>query len=91
VLKLVSELAADRVFDPETIQILVAAFDEAWQAVQTSGAYFASERQVEKTRLSLAKSIIDDATHGGRDPHELSQAALLKLAQSDLKAAPRRK
>ena len=32
VLKLVSTLGSDRAFDPETIQILVDAFDEAWKS-----------------------------------------------------------
>jgi hypothetical protein len=90
VLRLVSELGAHRVFDPETIQILVDAFDDAWKGIQASGAILASERHVENARLILAKSIIDDATHGERDPYKLSQSALLKLAQSTLKNAPRR-
>ncbi|MGB6540079.1 MAG: hypothetical protein WBF03_04285 [Xanthobacteraceae bacterium] len=88
-LRLVSTLGADRDFDPETIQILVGAFDDAWKAVQASGAPFASERYVETAREILAKSIIDGATRGERDRHELSQYALLKLAQSNLKDKPR--
>jgi hypothetical protein len=85
VLKLVSELGADRAFDPETIQILIAAFDDAWKAVQASSVPFTSERYVELARQILAKSIIDDATHGQRDQHELTKSALLKLAQANLK------
>jgi hypothetical protein len=64
VLKLVSTLGADRDFDPETLLILVGAFDDAWKAVETSGAPFASERYAETARQILAKSIIDDATRG---------------------------
>jgi hypothetical protein len=89
VLKLVSTLGADRTFDPETIQILVAAFDEAWKTVHTSGAPFASERYVETARQVLAKSIIDEATRGERDSHALSRSALLRLAHSNLKSEPR--
>jgi hypothetical protein len=88
VLRLVSALGADRVFDPETIQTLVDAFDEAWKAVQASGTPFVSERSVEIARQILAKSIIEDATRGKRDQHELSQSALVKLAQSNLKVRP---
>ena len=88
VLKLVSALGADRVFDPETIQILVGAFDEAWKTVQASATPFTSERSTETARQILAKSIIDDATHGERDPRALSQSALLKLAQSNPKVRP---
>ena len=88
VLKLVSTLGVDRDFDPETIQILVDALDEAWKAVQASGTLFTSERYVEIARQALAKSIIEDATRGERDQHKLSQSALLKLAQSNLKVRP---
>ena len=88
VLKLVSTLGGDRDFDPETIEILVDAFDEAWKAVQASGTLFTSERYVEIARQALAKSIIEDATRGERDQHKLSQSALLKLAQSNLKVRP---
>jgi hypothetical protein len=88
-LRLVSTLGADRDFDPETIQVLVEAFDDAWKTVHASGAPFASERYVEIVREILAKSIIDDATRGQRDRHELSQSALLRLAQSNLKSKPR--
>jgi hypothetical protein len=72
-----------RAFDPETIQILIAAFDEAWKAVQASSVPFRSERYVDFARQILAKNIIDDATHGQRDQHELTQSALLKLAQAN--------
>ena len=87
-LKLVSTLGADRVFDPETIQILVNAFDEAWKNVQASGSPFISERSVEIARQILAKSIIEDATRGERDQRELCRSALAKLAQSNLKVRP---
>ncbi len=86
--KLVSTLGADRAFDPETIQILVAAFDEAWETVQASSTPFASERYVEIALQILAKNIIEDATRGERDRPELSQSALLKLAQSNLTGKP---
>jgi hypothetical protein len=54
-LKLVSTLGADRDFDPETIQILVGAFDDAWKVVQASGAPFASERYVEICTWNIGK------------------------------------
>ena len=78
-LKLVSTLGADRVFDPETIQILVGAFDEAWKTVQASATHFVSERHVEIARQIIAKSIIDDAARGKHDQHELAHTALVKF------------
>lgn len=88
-LKLVSTLVADKVFDPETSQTLVDVFNHAWNAVQTSGTTFTSEQYVEIARQILAKSIVEDAARGERDPHELCQSALLKLAQSNLKGRSR--
>ena len=37
------------VFDPDAVRILVAAFDNAWQSIQASGAHVASDKQVELT------------------------------------------
>jgi hypothetical protein len=83
--KLVGALGADGVFDPETIHILVGAFDAAWEAVQTSGAPVASERYIEFVRQILAKNIIENAKHGERNQHLLTQSALLILAKTNLK------
>ena len=80
--KLVSALGADGVFDPETIHILVGAFDAAWEAVQTSGA---PTGYIEFVRQILAKSIIENAKHGERNQHLLTQSALLILAKTSLK------
>jgi hypothetical protein len=88
VLKLVSTLGRDRAFDPETIEILVAALEEAWKAVPTSDASVGSERYVESAREILAQSIIDDATRGERGQHTLAHSALLKLAHSNLAGKP---
>lgn len=35
------------VFDPEDIRILVRAFDQAWEAVQASGAVFATKAKAD--------------------------------------------
>jgi hypothetical protein len=46
------------VFDAEQVCILTAAFDETWQAVQHSGAPFASNGEAEATRDLIALRII---------------------------------
>ena len=84
--KLVSTLGADGVFDPETIQILVGAFDSAWASVQTSGSPLTSERYSEIARQILAKNIIENAKTGERNQHLLTQSALFILAKTDLEA-----
>jgi hypothetical protein len=74
----------DQVFDAEDMQILGAAFDKAWEAVQASGVAYA-EDQVELVRAILAKHIIAAAKDGERDHSRLRDGALLALAQSNLR------
>ena len=77
---------AEGVFDPEAINILVGAFDDAWQSLTASGAPFAEERYRDNARLILAKHIIELARLGERDKRRLTEGALLELAHSNLKA-----
>jgi hypothetical protein len=75
----------DRVFDAEDMQILGAAFDSAWEAVQASGVRY-PEDKVELMRAILAKHIISAAKDGERDHSRLRDGALLALAQSKLRS-----
>jgi hypothetical protein len=75
----------DQVFDADDIQILVAAFDKAWEAVQASGVIY-PEDKVELVRAILAKHIIAAAEDGERDHGRLRDGALLALAQSNLRS-----
>jgi hypothetical protein len=61
----------DQVFDAEDMQILSAAFDKAWEAVQASGVVYA---------------VIAAAKDGERDHGRLRDGALLALAQSNLRS-----
>jgi hypothetical protein len=74
----------DQVFDAEDMQILGAAFDKAWEAVQASGVIY-PEDKVELVRAILAKHIIAAAKDGERDHGRLRDGALLALAQSNLR------
>jgi hypothetical protein len=69
------------VFDAEQIGILTAAFDETWQAVQGSGAPFASNGEAEATRDLIALRIIAMARLGELDCRRLRDGALLYLAR----------
>jgi hypothetical protein len=77
---------ADGVFYPEEVEILTAAFDEAWARFQTSRAPFTEETYAFATREILAKQIIMAAKRGERNIRYLSQDALLTAA-IDSKAA----
>jgi hypothetical protein len=64
-------------FDPETIDIMIRTFDEAWERVQRSGARF--DGQIGAARNALAKYIVDMARAGERDRQHLIDSALLRL------------
>ena len=80
----------DQVFDAEDMQILGAAFDKAWEAVQASGVIY-PEDKVELVRAILAKHIIAAAKDGERDHGRLRDGALIALAQSNLRTPNGRK
>jgi hypothetical protein len=77
--------AHEGVFEPNQVQVLTAAFDEAWKAVQGSGASFASNGHAGATREILALRIIAKARLGETDPIRLRDDALLYWAQTNLK------
>ena len=69
-----------RGFGAATIQMLTAAFDDAWRSVQDSGASYPTAASAESARAKLAKYIIDEAVLGERDPRELCDGAVAHLA-----------
>ena len=71
-------------FDPQTVKILVGAFDDAWAKLIASGAPFGQTDYTETAREILAKQIIDLAKEGERDQTRLTEGALLKLSTSKL-------
>jgi hypothetical protein len=79
---------AEGVFDPETVQILTGAFDEAWARVQTSNAPYAAGDYVLAGRTIVAKYIIDAATQGELDRRRLADGATLHLARQRLSKTP---
>ena len=62
-------------FSPETLAVLEAAFNGAWEAVVTSGV--ACDQQA--TRTALADAIVYFASEGETDPKRLKQLALAAL------------
>ena len=88
-LTFIDEYGPEAGFDPATLQIVGGAFDEAWKSLQTSGAPFAAERYITTARDILARHIIEAAKKGERNPHRLSEDALLYLAQTKLRSGAR--
>ena len=68
------------VFDSEQIRLMSKALDDAWTAVQASGASYAPGDEAERARAALAKWIIAATIGGELDPRRLSEGALADLA-----------
>jgi hypothetical protein len=74
-------------FDPEEVRILAAAFYQAWEAIQTSGARFDTDAHAEAARAAIAKHIIEAATRGERNERRLCDGALVAITQANLRSA----
>ena len=83
-LQLLEKYTGDAAFDPETVRILTAAFDDVWHTIASSGKGFTSERRVKAVREILALRIIEMARLGERDQRRITGDALLYLTQSNL-------
>jgi hypothetical protein len=67
-------------FDPESIQVLVSALDEAWRRIQESGSQFARPAYSRVMREVISKRIIEMAQQGIRDQPTLVDDAMRFLA-----------
>jgi hypothetical protein len=66
-------------FDPETVTILSDALDEAWRRVEDDKTAYKVDGHAMEAREMLAKSIVDMAQRGERDPQRLVLGALARL------------
>jgi hypothetical protein len=64
-------------FDPETLDVMIRALDEAWERAQANGPLL--DGQAGAARTVLAKQIVDMARQGERDRQQLIEGALLRL------------
>ena len=87
-LSFIKEIAAG-VFDPEAVQILAGAFDDAWKAVLASDAPFTEYQNRKAAREIIAKHIIQQARLGERDRKKLTESALRELSRANLKSGKR--
>lgn len=65
-------------FDPETLVVLEAAFNAAWETVITSGV----KGDQQAIRTALADAIIYFASEGETDPKRLKELALAALPRA---------
>ena len=64
------------VFDPEIIQMLASAFDDAWDRLEKSGSRFARPGYSRAMREVIAKRIVGMAQQGVTDPQALAEDAV---------------
>ena len=75
-------LLSNAAFDSETTELLGAAFEAAWEKLNTAGSALAEGSGAALTRELLAKRIIEMAKRGERNPDRLVEIALDHLARS---------
>ena len=68
-------IPSDASFDPETVNLLSDAFEQARHKVQTSGNRLARPAYANMVREVMAKHIFNLAEHGERDESKLSKSA----------------
>jgi hypothetical protein len=71
---------AEVMFDPETIAVLSAALDEAWERLLQSGSECTRPAYARAMREVIARRIIDMAQQGTVDQKELANRAVRFLA-----------
>jgi hypothetical protein len=62
-------IGKERVFNPETIKMMRAALDDAWNSLRP-------DEQAKSSKTALAVFILDAAANGERDPARLRIRAL---------------
>jgi hypothetical protein len=75
-------LLAQSAFEPETIEVLVSVFEDAWQKVEQSGSKLASPGYKRAAQEILAKRIIEMAQRGEVDRRALADDAVAFLQRS---------
>lgn len=78
----ITPLLVNSSFDPEAVEILSGAYEDAWEKLKQSGSSFTRPAYERGAREVLAKYIIEMAQRGERDRRQLSEAALTYLAEN---------
>ena len=69
-------------FEPETIEMLVSVFEDAWRKVEQSGSKLASPGYKRAAQEIIAKRIIETAQGGESNPRQLADDAVEFLQKS---------
>ena len=63
-------------FDPEFVQVLASALDDAWNRIEESGSRFARPAYARAMREVIAKRVIETAQRGVENSHALADDAV---------------
>ena len=63
-------------FDPEFVQVLASALDDAWNRIEETGSRFARPGYARAMREVIAKRVIETAQRGVEDSHALADDAV---------------
>ena len=74
-------------FDPETIEIINIAIEDAWRDVLNAGGPLSRPAYARMTRAVIAKRITAMAKKGERDPRKLSQHAVRSIISNQQEEA----
>ena len=64
------------VFEPESVQVLASALDDAWPRIEKAGSRYARPGYPRAMREVVAKRIIEMAQHGVTDQEKLAADAV---------------
>jgi hypothetical protein len=78
--RIVDLIRPEIAFDPETIAVLSAALEEAWDRLLQSGSECTRPAYARAMREVVARRIIDMAQRGTKDQKELVEGAVRFLA-----------
>ncbi len=78
--RIVDLIRPEIAFDPETISVLSAALEEAWDRLLESGSECTRPAYARAMREVIARRIVDMAQHGIKDKKELVDGAVRFLA-----------
>jgi hypothetical protein len=79
IVRLLKREAMARAFDPETVNIIAAAYDAAWQEIEANAAKPMPLAQKTEASAALTKHIMAAVEAGQRDPNKLKLIALAAM------------
>src|SRR5262249_38079392 len=75
-IEILDQVRRGGVFEPEIIQMLASAFEDAWERIEKSGSRFARPAYARAMREVIARRVVEMAQQGVTDPQALADDAI---------------